>query len=81
MEAIKNMTVAYDPKALAEAAKEKGLDNAEKVLGDAMEVIVEWYKKSAELSPTPFDNMGVLALGPVTEALKALIDKIDGQVG
>lgn len=75
------MEKAYDPKALVEKLKGRGLDLAE----DAGKIIVEelfvWVEESAKLSASPYDDMALIVMPQLKEKALAFVDKIDGVEG
>jgi len=73
---------AYDLKLLGEKCKDQGLELAEEAVEQLAKATFAWLKESAEISVTPYDNMGFAVALPELEklAFKA-IDKIDGQEG
>jgi hypothetical protein len=73
---------AYDIKLLVEHFKEQGLDLAEEAAIKAFDGLASWVKESSQLSPNHYDDMLVgVALPEIEKKVKALIDKIDGEVG
>ena len=75
------MEKAYEFKALGEKLKGRGLDIAEESLEVVFEEVVSWFKESAALSTTPYDDMALLILPKLEELVKEQIDKIDGKEG
>lgn len=75
------MEKAYDLKALAEKLKSKGLDLAEEGAKIAIEGVLEWVEESAKISPTPYDDMGLIIIPHLKKLALEAADKIDGQVG
>lgn len=75
------MEKAYDFGILLEEYKKLGLDMSEEVLAKSLDVLLKWFKESAMLSSSPYDDMALVILPKAEELLKGLIDKIDGQEG
>lgn len=75
------MLKPYDLKDLAEKLKARGLDMAEEGAKIVIEETSKWVEESAELSPTPFDNIAVVVMPEIKKLALAAADKIDGQVG
>ena len=75
------MEKAYDMKDLMNRMKVKGLDLAEDALVMAVGEIFDWAEASAKISPTPYDDMGLIILPKLKELALEAVDKIDGEVG
>mgnify|MGYP005989106507 CR=1 FL=1 len=72
---------AYDFKVLAAKLKAKGLDLAEETVKMIAEETFDWVEESAKISPTPYDDMGMIVLPQLKKLAFDNIDKIDGQEG
>jgi hypothetical protein len=74
------MEKPFDPQALVEKLKAKGMSVAEEGVKISFIAIVEWLEESVVLTPGKYDDFAI----PVLEALKPIvldqIKKIDGQV-
>lgn len=75
------MEKAYDLKDLGKKFKDSGLDLAEESLNIVLDNVLVWFKESAAMSETPYDNMALILLPELEKLLKAQIDKIDGKEG
>lgn len=75
------MDKAYDFKDLAKKLQSKGLNVAEEGAKEAYFAIKEWFKESAVLSSTPFDNMVIPFMDQIDAIVLEQLDKIDGQEG
>jgi hypothetical protein len=75
------MVKPYDVSELVNILKSKGLDIAEDAAKIVVESSLEWFKESAKLSATPYDDMALIVLPQVESFIKSAVDKIDGQVG
>jgi len=75
------MEKAYDIGGLVEVLKSKGLDLAEDGAKVVAESVFEWIEKSAKLSASPYDDMGLIVLPQLKKLAFSEIDKIDGKEG
>ena len=75
------MEKAYDLKELGNVLKGKGLDVAEESLNIVFDSVIEWFKESAKLSATPYDDMAMVIMPQLEKLVKDAIDKIDGEEG
>jgi hypothetical protein len=73
------MEKAYDLKVLGDKLKAQGLDVAEDVLAKALDEVFAWFKESAALSASPYDDMALIVLPQLEKIIKEQIDKIDGE--
>ncbi len=73
------MEKAYDLKELGKILKDKGLDLAEDALKIVAESTFDWVEESAKISPTPYDDMGLVVLPQLKKLAFEKIDKIDGE--
>jgi hypothetical protein len=70
------MEVAYDPKALVEKLKVRGVSILEGEVPGAVDDVFAWVAESAELSKTPLDNVLVPFLPMASKFVKEQIAKI-----
>lgn len=75
------MEKAYDPKALVEKLKGRGLDIAEEAGEILVEELFAWVEESAQLSATPYDNVGLILLPELKKLALKAVDKVDGVEG
>ena len=75
------MEKSYDLKELGNVLKGKGLDVAEESLNIVFDSVIEWFKESAKLSATPYDDMAMVIMPQLEKLVKDAIDKIDGEEG
>lgn len=75
------MTKAYDVQVLIADAKDIGLEIGEDVAVKLLDVVYNWFEKSANLSSTPFDDMAVPFVEKGMLFAKLYADKIDGKIG
>jgi hypothetical protein len=75
------MVKPYDVSELVNILKSKGLDIAEDAAKIVVESSLEWFKESAKLSATPYDDMALIVLPQVEGFIKSALDKIDGHEG
>lgn len=74
------MEKAYDPKALVEKLKSKGLDIAEESVKELVKAVSEWSQESAKLGQKPMIDGVVLIGAPLLEKFAVeQADKIDGK--
>lgn len=74
---MQQMTQAYDVKVLAERMREAGGPEAEKMAKKNLQVIFAWLQESANISPNPYDNIGIpLAISTVTPLIMPALDQI-----
>lgn len=81
MNPFQNMTKAYDFEAFVAELKKQGLVVTEDVAKALFKTSMAFMKKSAELSPTPVDNIVVSVLEQFIPVAEVAIDGIDGEVG
>lgn len=72
---------AYDPKALVEKLKGRGLDLAEEAGKIVVEEVFAWVEESAKLSPTPYDDIALIVMPQLKAKALAAVDKLDGVEG
>lgn len=75
------MLKPYDVSELINILKSKGLDIAEDAAKIVVDSSLEWFKESAKLSATPYDDMILIVLPQVEGFIKKAVDKIDGHEG
>lgn len=75
------MQHAYEFKALVNAYKAAGLENAEALAGAIYNATMNWAEASAKLSTNPYDDLAVPFRKQVDQVVLPQIDKIDKQVG
>jgi hypothetical protein len=75
------MTTAYDVQDLLARFKAAGLDLAEDGAKAAFVAVTAWFKESAKLSATPFDDVALVVLPTLEKTALEALDKIDGKVG
>lgn len=75
------MVSPWDFAAFAAWLKQQGLDVGEEGAKRLLHGSFAFAEKSAQLSPTPIDDLVVSVLKQFEPAAEAAIDKIDGQVG
>lgn len=73
------MEKAYDLKVLAEKLKARSLDLAEDAAVIVVEELFNWVEESAKLSPTPYDDMGLVIVPQLKRLALEGVDKIDGK--
>lgn len=75
------MNKPFDLKVLGEKLKSRGLDLAEDSLRMATEETLTWIKESVKATPTPYDDLALVAVASFESKIFEGIDKIDGKVG
>lgn len=75
------MEKPYDLQDLANRLKAKGLENAEKYVGDIYVETKGWAKESAALSENKIDDVIAPFYDQLDPFVLPQIDKIDGKVG
>lgn len=70
------MEKAYDLKELGKRLKARGLENAEKLVGEIYTETKEWAKESAILSPNPWDDMAIPFYKQLDDVVLPQIEKI-----
>lgn len=75
------MEKAYDPKALLERLKGRGLEVAEEAGKVVVEEVFAWFEESAKLSATPIDDVALILVPQLRAAALGAVDKIDGKAG
>jgi hypothetical protein len=75
------MEKAYDPKALVEKLKLRGLDLAEDAAKILVEEVSAWLVESSVLSATPYDDIVAVVMPIIKKTVLEQVDKIDGKIG
>lgn len=73
------MEKPFDPKALAEKLKGKGLPIAEELVKDLEEALIEWISESVALTDSKLDDLAIPVLAAIKPLIDAQVAKIDGK--